>query len=193
MILKGYSASCLSISGFKWNATQGHPLMFFPYVFYKLKREPEHKHYLINYLSLVVNQDACALVMSKILEGIQKNTSAKKKPSQELGNVSASPPAQTPGFSAGLVIDGRTLEHVLHDSLQNIFLELTEKCRAVVCCRATPLQKSVLVRLVRNKLKAMTLAVGESCGCLLFSEKKQKPVSSLFLLMSVRKFTLQGR
>ncbi|XP_042663631.1 phospholipid-transporting ATPase VD isoform X3 [Tyto alba] len=110
------------------------------------------------------SKDACALVMSKILEGIQKNTSAKKNSSQNLGNVSASPSTQAPGFSAGLVIDGSTLEHVLHDSLQNIFLELTEKCRAVVCCQATPLQKSVLVRLVRNKLKAMTLAVGDGAN-----------------------------
>ncbi|KFZ61685.1 putative phospholipid-transporting ATPase VD, partial [Podiceps cristatus] len=110
------------------------------------------------------SRDACALVMSKILEGIQKNTSAKKKNSQKLGNVSASPSTRAPGFSAGLVIDGRTLEHVLHDSLQDIFLELTEKCRAVVCCQATPLQKSVLVRLVRNKLKAMTLAVGDGAN-----------------------------
>ncbi|KAM9294933.1 phospholipid-transporting ATPase VD [Morus bassanus] len=110
------------------------------------------------------SRDDCALVISKILEGIQKNTSAKIKPSQKLGNVSASPSTQAPGFSAGLVIDGRTLEHVLHDSLQSIFLELTEKCRAVVCCRATPLQKSVLVRLVRNKLKAMTLAVGDGAN-----------------------------
>ncbi|XP_055557471.1 phospholipid-transporting ATPase VD isoform X3 [Falco cherrug] len=110
------------------------------------------------------SRDACALVMNKILEGIQKNTSAKKKPSQKFGNVSTSPTTQAPGFGAGLVIDGRTLEHVLHDSIQSIFLELTEKCRAVVCCRATPLQKSVLVRLVRNKLKAMTLAVGDGAN-----------------------------
>uniref|UniRef100_A0A8C3KSC4 Phospholipid-transporting ATPase n=1 Tax=Calidris pygmaea TaxID=425635 RepID=A0A8C3KSC4_9CHAR len=92
------------------------------------------------------------------------NTSAEKKPSQKLGNVSASPSTQAPGFSAGLVIDGRTLEHVLHDSLQNMFLELTEKCRAVICCQATPLQKSVLVRLVRSKLKAMTLAIGDGAN-----------------------------
>ncbi|KAM9027938.1 phospholipid-transporting ATPase VD isoform 1-T2 [Ara ararauna] len=109
------------------------------------------------------NKDACALMMGKILEGIQKNAS-KKQPGQKLGNVSASLSTQSPGFSAGLVIDGWTLEHVLHDSLQNIFLELTEKCRAVVCCRATPLQKSVLVRLVRSKLKAMTLAVGDGAN-----------------------------
>ncbi|KAM9578781.1 phospholipid-transporting ATPase VD isoform 3-T4 [Guaruba guarouba] len=109
------------------------------------------------------NKDACASMMSKILEGIQKNAS-KKQPGQKLGNVSASLSTQSPGFSAGLVIDGWTLEHVLHDSLQNVFLELTEKCRAVVCCRATPLQKSVLVRLVRSKLKAMTLAVGDGAN-----------------------------
>lgn len=110
--------------------------------------------------------------MNKILEAIQKNASVKKINREKLGNVSASPSTQAQGFSAGLVIDGRTLEHVLHDSLQNVFLELTQKCRAVVCCQATPLQKSVLVKLVRSKLKAMTLAVGESCGYPPFSEKK---------------------
>uniref|UniRef100_A0A803W3G9 Phospholipid-transporting ATPase n=1 Tax=Ficedula albicollis TaxID=59894 RepID=A0A803W3G9_FICAL len=97
-------------------------------------------------------------------QSIQKNASIKEKNSEKLGNVSASPSAQARGFNAGLVIDGRTLEHVLHDSLQNIFLELTEECRAVVCCQATPLQKSVLVKLVRSKLKAMTLAVGDGAN-----------------------------
>uniref|UniRef100_A0A8C3LRP7 Phospholipid-transporting ATPase n=1 Tax=Chrysolophus pictus TaxID=9089 RepID=A0A8C3LRP7_CHRPC len=105
------------------------------------------------------SRDACALMMNNILEHMQKSTADQKKV-----NVSASPSTQAQGFSAGLVIDGRTLEHVLQDSLQNVFLELTEKCRAVVCCRATPLQKSVLVRLVRNKLKAMTLAVGDGAN-----------------------------
>ncbi|KAF2977549.1 hypothetical protein EK904_000302 [Melospiza melodia maxima] len=122
--------------------------------------EPEDRIFTL----ISQTRDACALVMSKILEDIQKNASVKKNHSEKLGNVSASPSTQAQGFSSGLVIDGRTLEHVLHDSLQNIFLELTEKCRAVVCCQATPLQKSVLVQLVRNKLKAMTLAVGDGAN-----------------------------
>ncbi|NXO88704.1 AT10D ATPase, partial [Certhia brachydactyla] len=122
--------------------------------------EPEDRIFTLKSQS----RDACALVMSKILESIQKNASVKKKDSEKLGNVSASPSTQAQGFNAGLVIDGRTLEHVLHDSLQNIFLELTEKCRAVVCCQATPLQKSILVKLVRSKLKAMTLAVGDGAN-----------------------------
>ncbi|XP_031966020.1 probable phospholipid-transporting ATPase VD isoform X1 [Corvus moneduloides] len=122
--------------------------------------EPEDKIFALKSRS----RDACALVMSKILEEIQKNAPVKKINSEKLGNVSASPSTQAQGFNAGLVIDGRNLEHVLHDSLQNIFLELTEKCRAVVCCQATPLQKSVLVKLVRSKLKAMTLAVGDGAN-----------------------------
>ncbi|XP_063257950.1 phospholipid-transporting ATPase VD isoform X2 [Prinia subflava] len=122
--------------------------------------EPEDRIFTLKSQS----RDACALVMSKILEAIQKNASVKKKNSEKLGNVSASPSSQARGFNAGLVIDGRTLEYVLHDSLQNIFLELTEKCWAVVCCQATPLQKSVLVKLVRSKLKAMTLAVGDGAN-----------------------------
>ncbi|XP_039919842.1 phospholipid-transporting ATPase VD isoform X1 [Hirundo rustica] len=122
--------------------------------------EPEDRIFTLKSQS----RDACALVMSKILETIQKNASVKKKNSEKLENVSACPSTQAQGFNAGLVIDGRTLEHVLHDSLQNIFLELTGKCRAVVCCQATPLQKSVLVKLVRSKLKAMTLAVGDGAN-----------------------------
>ncbi|NXU37934.1 AT10D ATPase, partial [Drymodes brunneopygia] len=122
--------------------------------------EPEDRIFTLKSQS----RDACALEMCKILEGIQKNASVRKKNSEKLGNVSASPSTQARGFNAGLVIDGRTLELVLHDSLQNIFLELTEKCRAVVCCQATPLQKSVLVKLVRSKLKAMTLAVGDGAN-----------------------------
>lgn len=61
-----------------------------------------------------------------------------------------------------LVIDGRTLDWALQDELQSDFLELSKHCKAVICCRSTPLQKSQVVRLVRDKLKVMTLAVGKS-------------------------------
>jgi len=60
-----------------------------------------------------------------------------------------------------LVIDGRTLDYALQKELQEPFLELTCRCRSVICCRSTPLQKSQVVRLVRDKLKVMTLAIGE--------------------------------
>ncbi|XP_066576714.1 phospholipid-transporting ATPase VD [Amia ocellicauda] len=63
-----------------------------------------------------------------------------------------------------LVIDGRTLEFALHEGLEELFLDLTKHCRAVVCCRSTPLQKSQVVKLIRDKLKVMTLAVGDGAN-----------------------------
>ncbi|XP_051508144.1 phospholipid-transporting ATPase VD-like isoform X1 [Myxocyprinus asiaticus] len=63
-----------------------------------------------------------------------------------------------------LVIDGRTLDFALQKELQGPFLELTCCCRSVICCRSTPLQKSQVVQLVRNKLKVMTLAIGDGAN-----------------------------
>ncbi|XP_039527793.1 probable phospholipid-transporting ATPase VD isoform X3 [Pimephales promelas] len=63
-----------------------------------------------------------------------------------------------------LVIDGRTLDYALQKELQEPFLELTCRCRSVICCRSTPLQKSQVVRLVRDKLKVMTLAIGDGAN-----------------------------
>ncbi|XP_072313283.1 phospholipid-transporting ATPase VD isoform X2 [Eucyclogobius newberryi] len=66
--------------------------------------------------------------------------------------------------SSVLVIDGHTLDWALQPELQSEFLELSKHCKAVICCRSTPLQKSQVVRLVRDKLKVMTLAVGDGAN-----------------------------
>uniref|UniRef100_A0A8C1QTH2 Phospholipid-transporting ATPase n=1 Tax=Cyprinus carpio TaxID=7962 RepID=A0A8C1QTH2_CYPCA len=65
---------------------------------------------------------------------------------------------------AGLVIDGRTLAYALDKSLEDDFLAVARSCRSVLCCRSTPLQKSMVVKLVRNKLKVMTLAIGDGAN-----------------------------
>ncbi|XP_074848817.1 phospholipid-transporting ATPase VD [Carettochelys insculpta] len=122
--------------------------------------EPEDKIFILRSQS----KDACALLMNTILEDIQKSSCAKRNPTLKLASIFPAPSTQAPEFSASLVIDGKTLEYALHESLQSIFLELTERCRAVVCCRATPLQKSEVVKLVRNSLKVMTLAVGDGAN-----------------------------
>lgn len=62
----------------------------------------------------------------------------------------------------GLVIDGQTLELLLDNDLQAQFLQLCQHSRSVLCCRATPLQKSKVVTLLRDKLKVMTLAIGNT-------------------------------
>ncbi|XP_043089144.1 phospholipid-transporting ATPase VB isoform X2 [Puntigrus tetrazona] len=66
--------------------------------------------------------------------------------------------------SVGLVIDGPTLSMAMSDELLEPFVELCKFCRAVLCCRVTPLQKSAVVELVRRKLGVMTLAVGDGAN-----------------------------
>ncbi|XP_078368991.1 phospholipid-transporting ATPase VD-like [Oculina patagonica] len=73
-------------------------------------------------------------------------------------------PPLADGQSIGLVIDGRTLMYALEEPLNEKFLDLARRCQAVLCCRATPLQKSAVVQLVRNGLKTMTLAIGDGAN-----------------------------
>ncbi|XP_008282682.1 probable phospholipid-transporting ATPase VB [Stegastes partitus] len=68
----------------------------------------------------------------------------------------------TPDIS--LVIDGRTLAMALSPDLQERFVDLAKRCRSVLCCRVTPLQKSRVVKVVRERLKVMTLAIGDGAN-----------------------------
>ncbi|XP_043929912.1 phospholipid-transporting ATPase VA [Protopterus annectens] len=77
------------------------------------------------------------------------------------------PPLFPPSSSRprlSMVIDGKTLAHALDKTLEDTFLALTKCCRSVLCCRSTPLQKSMVVKLVRDKLKVMTLAIGDGAN-----------------------------
>lgn len=49
-------------------------------------------------------------------------------------------------------------------NLKKAFLNLAGKCSAVLCCRATPLQKSLIVRSAKDSLKVLTLAVGDGAN-----------------------------
>lgn len=61
-----------------------------------------------------------------------------------------------------LVVEGSTLDFALQEELRSDFLELSGRCRVVLCCRSTPLQKSQVVQLLREQLGVMTLAVGRT-------------------------------
>lgn len=61
-----------------------------------------------------------------------------------------------------LVVDGKTLLYILdkRSNLQKPFLHLTRHCAAVLCCRATPLQKAFIVKIVKQQLHIRTLGIG---------------------------------
>ncbi|XP_055894088.1 phospholipid-transporting ATPase VB-like [Biomphalaria glabrata] len=63
-----------------------------------------------------------------------------------------------------LVIDGPTLNFATNPELEKRFLKICMNCQSVVCCRATPIQKAVLVKLVRDKLKKLTLSIGDGAN-----------------------------
>lgn len=101
------------------------------------------------------------MLMSTILKELREKNPASNARTSVSEGLPQSPATQGSGLRAGLIITGKTLEFALQESLQGPFLELTACCQAVICCRATPLQKSEVVKLVRSHLRVMTLAIGE--------------------------------
>ncbi|KAF2180727.1 phospholipid-translocating P-type ATPase [Zopfia rhizophila CBS 207.26] len=63
-----------------------------------------------------------------------------------------------------LVIDGKSLTYALERDLEKLFLDLAVMCKAVICCRVSPLQKALVVKLVKRHLKAILLAIGDGAN-----------------------------
>ncbi|KIJ30028.1 hypothetical protein M422DRAFT_36734 [Sphaerobolus stellatus SS14] len=63
-----------------------------------------------------------------------------------------------------LIIDGKSLGFALEKSLSKQFLELAIMCKAVVCCRVSPLQKALVVKLVKKNTKAILLSIGDGAN-----------------------------
>lgn len=67
--------------------------------------------------------------------------------------------------SLALVIDGHSLGYALDPELLDTFLALASRCRAVICCRVSPLQKALVVKLVKHKKKnSLLLAIGDGAN-----------------------------
>ncbi|KAK3604439.1 hypothetical protein CHS0354_013839 [Potamilus streckersoni] len=63
-----------------------------------------------------------------------------------------------------LVINGHSLVHCLMPDLEFVLLELGCSCKAVICCRVTPLQKALVVDLIKRNKKSITLAIGDGAN-----------------------------
>ncbi|KAI9675325.1 MAG: hypothetical protein M1817_001228 [Caeruleum heppii] len=63
-----------------------------------------------------------------------------------------------------LVIDGKSLTYALEKDMEKLFLDLAVMCKAVICCRVSPLQKALVVKLVKRHLKAILLAIGDGAN-----------------------------
>lgn len=99
-------------------------------------------------------QDACGPLLKELKLRVQNGGVNHTKGTTAEDREDSSP-------ASVLVVDGTTLEWALQEERKGDFLELSCSCRAVICCRSTPLQKSQVVRFIRDRLGVMTLAVGE--------------------------------
>jgi phospholipid-transporting ATPase len=67
--------------------------------------------------------------------------------------------------SLALIIDGHSLGFALEEELEDLFIELGSYCKAVVCCRVSPLQKALVVKMVKRKKKgSLLLAIGDGAN-----------------------------
>ncbi|BFZ14729.1 hypothetical protein BsWGS_17768 [Bradybaena similaris] len=64
----------------------------------------------------------------------------------------------------GFIIDGQSLKYALTCDCRQDFLDIALSCRAVICCRVSPLQKAELVDLVKVSQNAITLAIGDGAN-----------------------------
>ncbi|XP_021708877.1 phospholipid-transporting ATPase ID isoform X5 [Aedes aegypti] len=81
-----------------------------------------------------------------------------------LGKTDTSMSDLEEGAGVALVINGHSLVHCLQPDMESKFLEIASHCRAVICCRVTPLQKAMVVELIKRSKNAVTLAIGDGAN-----------------------------
>ena len=78
------------------------------------------------------------------------------------------------------LVDGKSLTFALEKDISKFFLELAIMCKAVICCRClsvkyfaclttpagrvSPLQKALVVKLVKKNQKSILLAIGDGAN-----------------------------
>lgn len=90
---------------------------------------------------MILSADSPDAARMQIEGGLNKIASVLGPPTRE--NMQANVKR-----SFAVVIDGDTLRYALDESLKPLFLNLGTQCDTVVCCRVSPAQKALTVKLV---------------------------------------------
>ncbi|KAF9195339.1 hypothetical protein BGZ51_002854 [Haplosporangium sp. Z 767] len=115
-------------------------------------------------LNVKVERD-CRLVLEYFVEKIKESERDEERYWQEYeqsSKVGIEPPEKD---RYALVVNGESLAFVLgNEILEEMFLRIGTSCHSVICCRVTPLQKALVVKMVRKKLHKVTLAIGDGAN-----------------------------
>ncbi|KAK0451302.1 uncharacterized protein EV420DRAFT_1560180 [Desarmillaria tabescens] len=110
---------------------------------------------------MILSADSYEQARSQIEAGLNKIASVLGPPSFDPRKRGFFPGSKA---SFAVVIDGDTLRHALTPELKPLFLNLGTQCETVVCCRVSPAQKALTVKLVKEGRKAMTLSIGDGAN-----------------------------
>ena len=89
-------------------------------------------------------------------------------------------------------LPSQTLKYALKPALITDFLKIAISCRAVICCRVSPIQKAEMVGLVKKYVGAITLAIGDGandvgmiqvCLCSSPNRKSRRRSSSTYVML----------
>lgn len=71
-------------------------------------------------------------------------------------------------IEVSIIIDGTALAMIMADltktGLKSQFLDVGMQCKAVVCCRVSPMQKADVLRMVKEGAQQVTLAIGDGAN-----------------------------
>jgi len=48
--------------------------------------------------------------------------------------------------------------------MEQLLVDVACRCQVVICCRVTPLQKALVVELIKRRKNAVTLAIGDGAN-----------------------------
>ncbi|ODH46641.1 hypothetical protein GX48_07251 [Paracoccidioides brasiliensis] len=106
----------------------------------------------------LISEDMALLIVNEeSAQGTRENLAKKL---QQVQSQASSPDRET----LALIIDGKSLTYALEKDMEKLFLDLAVMCKAVICCRVSPLQKALVVKLVKRHLKALLLAIGDGAN-----------------------------
>lgn len=104
------------------------------------------------------------LISRYLTENFNINTSTPEDVSKAIEVAKAD--HSIPTSNSALIIDGAALTLVFSENelLRQKFLLLGKQCKSVICCRVSPAQKAQVVKVVKDNLKVMTLAIGDGAN-----------------------------
>lgn len=110
----------------------------------------------IGYSCRLLNQSMDLIIMNEdSLDATRMSITAHSSNMHATGSGSSSSSSDVPiRKDAALIIDGKTLKYALSCELRREFYELCVNCKAVICCRVSPIQKAECVQLVRECSKS---------------------------------------